>query len=348
MAARLLATALIPAILFYSQAMAAQRCTDHLAGEVYTFPDGAMVMTTGMNVNPDGTSASYTVGDHGYTYLNNGVNLVENGKRVPCAPKQNNALCRSQWLKAEAAAFSEGSPEFCVFAMEVEPIQAEMPLTACEKPKVGRFLVGNGKGRPKVGKTVPTATGGVQSTYVSTTALQHLVDKKQVSIDAASVPGVVVPQEQANLLGSIVWVKYRDRQTFALVTDTGPSFGEGSIALHQILRYGAIQEYQPIGPIPLDQRCSTNETSLKAPFQSKPDIGSDTCKPGSPARSATDIRAYAGISKDVTSIILPKAKPDMKNGIVQTDLSKTSLAEIAVKAGYTEEKLLQMAQCTLR
>lgn len=46
-------------------------------GERLVFRDEAILMRTGLAVNPDGAAASYTPGDHGYTYVSNGVNLLE-------------------------------------------------------------------------------------------------------------------------------------------------------------------------------------------------------------------------------------------------------------------------------
>lgn len=345
---RLLASFLIPVVLTASPTFADRRCTDPDTGERLSYPENVLIELGGLAVNPDGTTASYTVGDHGYTYLANGVNLV--GKpRIPCAPKANNIKCRNEWLKAEAQGFRAGSPVFCVFAMEVVPIEENKPRVPCERELGdGRFLVGDGKGRPKIGENVPTATGSTTQTYVSTTALKHLVGGEAVSVDAAKVPGIVVPRSHSSLLGSVAWVSYKGRATFALVTDIGPRFGEASIALHQMLQYGSLQNPQPVGPIPKDQRCSTSELKLKAPFQSKPDHSEDVCKRGRTVETATDIRAYAGMEDGVTTIILPDVKPRSKGGVIQSDLATVSLSELAKKGGYTEKKLKQMASCGLK
>ncbi|TPW31805.1 hypothetical protein FJU08_08700 [Martelella alba] len=313
------------------------------------FADGSLIMTTRMNVNPDGTSASYTVGDHGYTYIANGVNLHLDGKKIACSIKEKNRLCRKRWIEAERADFLAGSPEFCVFALEVEPIIPGTKLEECEeKDAGGRYIVGNGKGRPKLGKLVPHSINGDVQTYVSTTALTHIVDGKVVSIDAATVPGLVVPKGKSSLLGSVAWVRYGDHSVFAIVTDIGPGFGEGSIALHEMLRYGALQSKRPIGPISREQRCTKAETNLKAPYQSRPDYGDDDkCRKGHKPKGGTDIRAYGGIKSGVTSIILP-LKPEMNGRTVRANLNTLSLREIADTAGYSEEKLRQMAACGAR
>lgn len=51
---------------------------------VRVFPDGSIEMRGGLNVNPDGTSASYTPGDHGFTYIANGLAPWVGGARREC------------------------------------------------------------------------------------------------------------------------------------------------------------------------------------------------------------------------------------------------------------------------
>lgn len=140
--------------------------------------------------------------------------------------------------------------------------------------------------------------------------MQHVVDNKSVYVDSAAIPGLVVPRIRSSLLGSLAWVRYGDKEVFAIVNDTGPKFGEGSVALIQLLRYGAIQPFQPIGPIPLNMRCTKAERDLKAPFVSKPDDGEDDlCKSGHDDTSASDIRAYGGSTVTSSRSFLPRSGP---------------------------------------
>ena len=308
------------------------------------FPDGAILMKTGLEVNPDGAAASYTPGDHGYTYLNNGVNLIENGTKVSCSGGGNGARCKEKWARAEAGAFGAGTPEFCVFAMEVEPIQPGGQLTGCEKR--GRFVVGNGKGRPKAGASVPKVGGGSSATYSSTTTLQHTRNGEAVYVDSGSIAGLVVPQSRSSLVGAVAWVRYGGSSGFAIVNDTGPAFGEGSVALHQLLRNGRIGPVQPIGPIAVNLRCSAAESDMQPPFVSRPDQGqTDKCRPGYAARGPADIRAYSGIAGDVVSIILPTVKPPMQGRRVTEELTADRMQALASAAGFSQEKLQQMASC---
>lgn len=312
------------------------------------FPDGAILMSTGLQVNPDGAAASYTPGDHGYTYMTNGVNLIENGRSIPCYKKVNNANCSAKWAAAETGGFGPGTPEFCVFAMEVEPLQPGQPLVICENDR-GRSIAGNGKGRPKIGPDVALAMGGNGPTYRSTTTLKHTRDGKAIFVDSASIPGLVVPRARRKLVGAIAWVRYGERSGFAIVNDTGPAFGEGSVALHQLVRNGRIGPVQAIGPIPLDARCKAAETGLQPPFVTLlADRTRDVCKAGHTPQGPVEVRAYSGVKNGVTSIILANVKPPMQGDRVTEELTADRLGELARAAGYTMEKLQEMAACLSR
>ncbi|PDT33189.1 MULTISPECIES: hypothetical protein [Sinorhizobium] len=338
---RIIAAALAASAILAASVEAATKCPKSVHG-LRVLPEGAILMRTELAVNPDGTAASYVPGDHGYTYVANGVNLIDKGKKRNCL--DNFSLCRKKWKEAETADFAPGSPEFCVFALEAVPYKVGVPLSSCEGD---RYVVGNGKGRPMMGPKMPAFDGTDVSTYLSTTSMKHTVDKKAVYVDSAAIPGLVVPRGRSSLLGSLAWVRYGDREVFAIVNDTGPSFGEGSVALHQLLRYGAIQPFQPIGPIPLNLRCAKAERDLKAPFLSKPNDGEDDlCKSGYDAASASDIRAYHGIGGDVVTIILDGVTPPMTSKrLVGEELTLEKLSQWVLKAGYTSDKLNEMANC---
>lgn len=315
------------------------------SGDSYlVFPNGAILMQTGLEVNPDGAAASYTPGDHGYTYIRNGVNLSDNGSKVSCRAAKNAARCNQEWARAEKEDFGPGTQEFCVFAMEVEPIAAGNEPIACEGSDA-KYVVGNGKGRPKMGAPIQGFAGGTVIPYLSTTSLKHTRGSKAVYVDSATIPALVAPTDRADLVGAIAWVRYRDRETFAIVNDTGPSFGEGSVALHQVLQSGEIGPSEPVGPIPVGLRCSPGELNLHPPFVSKPDVPGDRCRAGHTAISSSDIRAYQGIGGGVTAILLAGVRPPMRGGVVTEEVTPARMRELAVAAGYTPEKLRMMAQC---
>lgn len=310
------------------------------------FADGPIAMRTALAVNPDGAAASYTPGDHGYTYLANGVNLKQGSGFLSCSTAGNSGRCRREWLRAESMGFAAGSPEFCVFAMEVEALLPNNQRVSCGG---ARYLVGGGKGRPKLAPAVASAAGGTIRPYLSTTSLRHTVGGETRYLDSASIPALVAPTTRPQLVGAIAWVRFGNRHTFAIVGDTGPRFGEGSVALHQRLRWGDVGPLQPVGPIPTERRCTLVETSLKAPFQSRPDVTGDRCRPGHVPRGASDIRAYVGIEENaVESVILPGVKPPMQGTRVTGKVTLASLEEWATAAGYSTDRLAAMADCLRR
>lgn len=319
-------------------------CPAQGSGGQVAFADGSLAMRTDLAVNPDGAAGSYVPGDHGYTYVANGVNLKIAGGFLSCSGAGNSGRCRRDWLQAEALGFAAGSPQFCVFAMEVAPMSAGGARTPCQKP--GRFLVGGGKGRPVLAPPFPAAAGGTIRPYLSTTSLRQRVSGVTSYIDSAAVPALVVPTSRPQLVGAVAWVRYQGRDSFAIVGDTGPAFGEGSVALHQKLRHGTIGPAQPVGPIPKAQRCQSAETSLKLPFQSRPDVSGDRCQAGHVPQGATDIRAYGGIGdRAVDSVILAQVKPPMQGSIVTQAVTPASLEALAAAAGFTRARLAAMADC---
>ena len=307
--------------------------------------DHALVMRTGLAVNPDGAAASYTPGDHGFTYISNGVNLIgADGEKIGCSATENNAICRAAWAKAEAGDFASGTPMFCTFALSVVAFDAGVALRHCENDR-SRYVVGNGQGRPERGPPVMRVDGVSVRPYRSTTSLRHTVNGIPVYIDSAQVPALVVPRDRGDLIGSVAWVRYNGHATFAIVNDTGPAFGEGSVALHLILRDRALGKAQPIGPISVGARCSDVE-QLKPPFVSRPDGGKpDRCRPGYTPKTSADIRAYQGIDRDVDSVILVNVKPRMIGHLASIELSPASLEAVAAAAGYDVPKLTSFANC---
>jgi len=307
---------------------------------VVQFPDESVAVRGGLNVNPDGAMASYTIGDHGFTYIANGLDLWQGGVRRACSDKANTALCNSKFSDAERRGFATGTAEFCVFAMEVDALTPGGPLTACK----GGNVAGNGKGRPRVGGELPNASGGKTSYYRSTTALNQMLDGKSQPIDSSFVPSVVVPTSKSAMVGHVAWVAFNGKSTFAVVGDTGPAFGEGSIALHQLLRYGQLAP-QLVGPIMTPERCSATELSIRAPFESRPDVANDSCKLGKQPAGAADIRAYKAIGAGVTQVILGRARLPMKGMTTSAPVTVDGLRTTTEAAGYDVAQINVMARC---
>lgn len=302
------------------------------------FKDGSIAVRARLTVNPDGGKGAYTVGDHGFTYIANGLSIMRNGDRYKC-----DVACRNAFLKAEAQGFAEHTPEFCVYAMEVEPFAPGQARTSCGD---GRYLIGNGKGRLRTGALLDTVNGVKVQSYVSTTSLRHKVDGQVQHLDSETLPIAVTPT--AGMLGAIVWVGGQGLHgTFALVGESGPAFGEGSIALHQLLHTNRITA-QASGPIPVDQRCSAVESGLQAPFRSSPDKRSDRCTAGRTASTASDIRAYNGISQPIDFVVLGKAGFSRKRGLIEQTVTRQAIDDAAAQAGYTQQRIRQMLACLPR
>ncbi len=301
------------------------------------FPDKSMVMKAPLNVNPDGGQRSYTVGDHGFTYIANGLM----SKKADGWKKCEGAECRSAFLEIERLDFGPGSPEMCSFAMEVEPLHAGRQLIDCGSGSAK--IIGNGKGRLKRGAMVETVTGESLQTYVSMTSLKHTIDGKAAYLDSETVPIVVTPDTK--LLGRVVLVRGEGfHDTYGVIGDYGKKFGEGSIALHQLLLKNQITP-QKSGPIPPDRRCGVEE-KVEAPFLSRPDLPGDDCKAGHSVASATDIRAYKNIDKNLEFLILPVWFPGTeKTTTTSVTVTNSSIAQLAAKAGYSEDKINQMFAC---
>lgn len=306
------------------------------------FEDESFAFRSPLNVNPDGAKASYTVGDHGYTYISNGMNRRSGSGWASCV--NENKLCSSQFKEAEDKAFGPGSPEFCAFALEVEPIP---PQTSTQECGDGRKIIGNGKGRPILGPDqLGTVEGGKTSYYKSMTHLNQQIDKKRLSVDSMIVPMIVVPASKKEMLGRIAYVTFQGKSTLAVVGDTGPDLGEGSIALHELLVYGALQDPPPIGPIKLADRCGPVEMKVKQPYAIRPDTKDDLCKPGRKMQGAADIRGYGTIPGGVVTVVLGKARLPMLSSTLSKDaITLSSIKKASDDAGYTAETLDRMAQC---
>lgn len=322
----------------------AQTCTPTNLGGFpgARFSDGSFGFQSHLKVNPDGGKASYTLGDHGYTYISNGVSKRSWGTWTSCEPLAAN--CGNLFKEAEVGAFGPGTQEFCAFALEVEPIP---PKTATQECGKGRKIIGNGKGRPILGSDqLDTVDGKKTRYYKSMTHLNQWIDGKALSVDSITIPMIVVPTGNGEMLGRIAYVSHGGKSTFAVVGDTGPNLGEGSIALHELLRYGELQTPPPIGPIKIEDRCGPVEKGVKPPYSVRPDVRNDICKSNQKMRGAADIRGYANIPNGVTTIVLGKARLPMRSAtVVGETITLNSIKKAFDDAGYTTEILNRMARC---
>lgn len=315
---------------------------------IATFPDGTLGMSKALNVNPDGAALSYTVGNHGFTYVVNGVDLWRDGPlceknpascRISC--QKNIKECNEKWKSAEEKGFEKGTAEFYSYAIEGESISGK-PLKAVD----GGYIVGNGLGRPKIAGRTETATGKAIDYYRSMTSLMHRVDGKPAYLDSSTVPTLVAPRSSGRYLGNVALLTSKETgiSVFAIVGDTGEKWGESSIALHQMLRYQKLIPQLP-GPIEVSDRCSVAETQLSAPFESRPDGDSDRCRAGFKPKTGADIRAYVNFNRPVVTLVLGNARLPMSGQVIADEVTAASLAEAAERAGYTAERLADLAKC---
>lgn len=151
-----------------------------------------------------------------------------------------------------------------------------------------------------------------------------------------------MPQSTDAALGKVVWVRALGREVFAVAADTGPRFGEGSIALHHLLGHGRLIQQKP-GPISADKRCTEPELKLAAPYQSRPDAANDKCRP---AYKATRRRGYQSLYGHRLGGVHPTQRAVRKKQ--QRSEGRADAASITPRADaarYTREKLNAMATC---
>jgi hypothetical protein len=174
--------------------------------------------------------------------------------------------------------------------------------------------------------------------------LQHIVSGQRRYLNSETLPIAVTPR--VDLLGHVVWVGGSGMHgTYAILGDKGPAFGEGSIALHQLVREGSVTPQRP-GPIPAAKRCIDGELALKPPFESRPDGGkSDRCKAGYTAKSDADVRAYVGIDRDLDFVILGNATLERKGNAIQTEVTVASIEGVARAGGYDDDAIRRMIAC---
>lgn len=298
------------------------------------FKDGSIAVRARLAVNPDGGPASYTVGDHGFTYIANGVSKWRDDSEVQCTTKEN---CGTLFKEAEEKGFGPGTTTFCSFALKVESYALGQPTVSCGE---GKSVIGGGLGKPATGDLLDTTSGDKVQSYLSTTSLRHLVKGKEQYLNSENLPLAVTPDKK--LLGKLIWVTGENlTPTFALIADKGPAFGEGSIALHQLLRYNKLVPQKP-GPIPVAQRCSPIEV-LRAPFASHPDDKDDVCGKAGTRTTASDIRAYRGFSNKLDFIILGKSPLKMSGRVVQSEVTEAAIREAGSQ--YSTKELRRKLAC---
>lgn len=214
----------------------------------------AIIIKQDMRVNADGASTAYEVNGHGSSYLCDGLTARHQGKWIthsPCGDLVSEAIERAT-IENDVLHFSADGPQLCIFGFHVEGGQAN--VSGCSHVAVG----GGHAGAKAPLKSIQASDTTLQY-FVSSTSLRNRnVDVTERYIDSEQIPFIVVPgkwqYEQVSLRDyAYVYSPTKlninqealngPRGSFAIVADTGPrgKFGEGSIALHQMLVFGELR-----------------------------------------------------------------------------------------------------------
>ncbi|MFJ2336471.1 hypothetical protein ACIPI6_17270 [Pseudomonas protegens] len=339
---------IVVAPTFATASCPAPSTVNHSGGHLrlLEFKDGSIAMRIPLEVNSDGAQASYAQGNHGFSYLGDGMVLWKgNGASESCTAAGNR--CSEHFAEADRLHFGRASKQFCVFAFAVDGLHGAEPV-ACKSGGIEGYIVGGGLGAPRQGPTLATVEGISLVPYISLTSLMLRDDQQRArSLDAAIVPFIVAPRVARNRLGQVASLQFNGREVLAVVGDIGPRFGEASIAAHQLLRYGALKQQLP-GPISLAQRCTAIETGLLPPFLSRPDLKQDSCEQTrNRPRGAADIRIRAAIEEKVEVIILSDARLKQEQppyGALLEAVSQENLQR-AVDQRHTGMSVAEMRQC---
>jgi hypothetical protein len=227
----------------------------------YTTDKGrAVIVRQDMRVNADGARRAYELDNHGISYLCDGLTVGHGAgwiTRKPCGSTATKAIEDAEqkdgWLY-----FSDRKPSMCIFGFYVKG--GKKGVSGCSGS-----VVGGGQPAAKAQLISVPAPGGPLQYFISTTSLRNTTnDKTKEWIDSEQIPFIVIPDKWPHakiVLGDYAYVYSPralgiERETltgprgsFAIVADTGPrgKFGEGSIALHQMLVFGELRpapEYQ--------------------------------------------------------------------------------------------------------
>lgn len=220
----------------------------------YTSTEGsAVIVKQDMRVNADGARSAYELNNHGISYLCDGLTAREGANwitRKPCNLLTAEAIASAQ-IKNNELHFSAQGPELCIFGFHVEG--GRKKVKGCSGS-----VVGGGHGDAKAPLISAPSPNGLLQYFISTTSLVNRhVDVTRRYIDSEKIPFIVIPggwHHKQVSLGDYAYIYSPSdlkinqetlsgpRGSFAIIADTGPKdkFGEGSIALHQMLVFGKL------------------------------------------------------------------------------------------------------------
>jgi hypothetical protein len=203
----------------------------------YRFDGGYVAVIGEMRVDSDGSPVAYHPQNTGTTHLCNGLDPVIDGRRV--TDKGRGSPCFDAVAKAIKANWDPAtSPEFFIYGF----------VAATSGMKWG----GASGGRP-----IPLQQAGdpAPGFFISTTASQvpgaARLPEAQRYLNADAIPYVVVPGTLVSRgplrRGGLAWVwnPGKDHVAPAVAGDVQSAFGEGSVALAQLLDTGRLTPLTP-------------------------------------------------------------------------------------------------------
>lgn len=217
------------------------------ADRAYRFDGGYVAVISEMRVDSDGSPVAYHPLNIGTTHLCNGLDPVIDGKRV--RDKKAGSPCFAAVAKAIEARWDPArSPEFIIYGFVA--------------PGTGGRWGGASGGRPI---PVQAADDLAPGFFISTTARQvpgaAALRESQRYLNADAIPYVVVPTTLVTTgtlrRGGLAWVwnAAKGHTAPAVMGDVQSAFGEGSVALAQLVESGRLDPLSPAmltatGPVP--------------------------------------------------------------------------------------------------
>lgn len=316
----------------------------------------ALIIGRGMSVNADGAKAAYAVyGQHGLSYLCDGVTVSDDGVNFHYNRPD---LCEAAVKEIDQLKVEDGRINFpatmkyqlCIFGFSASGDNR------CHGG--GATLAGAGKpASARVRTDVSDARGAVMPHFYSTTTERH---SNGEALDAAVLPFVVKPRGMTSMRsgdfayvvsdvnGTLEGKKLPQRKIPVVVGDLGPAdkFGEGSIALHQYLAYGAVKPGPGFDP----EVCKGKEP--KACSVSAPYILPATFPYPYQDMKGGDVRAKRNWSSTLMYVLFPEQKAEKPAeytfAMSAEGKSEGSIADGAAKAAAAFGGIEVIVDCVRR
>ena len=281
----------------------------------YRFEGGYVAVIGEMRVDSDGSPVAYHPLNLGTTHLCNGLDPVIDGKRVrdkkratsPCFAAVEKAI-QAKWDPAR-------SPEFFIYGFVA--------------PTTGAKWGGPSGGKPIPVQAVNDPAPGF---FISTTARQvpgaAALPESQRYLNADAIPYVVVPTSLVNggslRRGGLAWVwnTAKGHTAPAVMGDVQSAFGEGSVALAQLVESGQLDPLSPAmlngtGPVPAPYVRTDGKVKVslnpKGPlvfvyFDGAPSPALPDYRPGTLGTAVDRVLARFGGAEGLKKCLAPKAK----------------------------------------